>query len=59
MDGEERTKQFNVYLPVSLIRDIKLLAIDQERSLASITRDALRDYVDAQRGGRRGSRRHP
>ncbi|CAM4126100.1 MULTISPECIES: CopG family transcriptional regulator [Helcobacillus] len=46
---DDPKKQFNVYLPASLIKEIKFAAIDDQNSLSSFVEKAMRDYLTRSR----------
>lgn len=51
--ADKDVKQFNVYLSIELIREVKHYAVETEQSLSAIVAAALRAYLDKHRPKRR------
>lgn len=49
----EEMRQFKVYLPAALIRELKYLAIEEEQSLSALVAEAVKKHITERRRGRK------
>jgi hypothetical protein len=54
--GSRAVKQFNVYLSVETIREVKHHAVESEQSLSAIVEEALTEYLQRHQRGRKAAR---
>jgi predicted DNA-binding protein len=54
---DDAVKQFNVYLPLTLIKRVKHHAVETGSSLSALVAEALEAYLDHAEGQPRGSSR--
>ena len=52
-----QVKQFNVYLPLEVIRELKHYAVESEQSLSAIVTEAVREYLARKNRSKHGSKR--
>jgi hypothetical protein len=56
-DPMKQLKQFNVYLPVDMIRAVKHHAVDTEQSLSAIVAAALGEFLERETRAKKGRTR--